>query len=198
MLTGLFEQDGEGRRRRMPRKLYGTGLYDSVMNLGARLTDDPKNPKNRLFPGEKHALLYNDKFGRYEPAQFMGPGTALKQRTLMNQMGISKMDTASKAHDLRYTLGSSNADIKAADDKFYGVLNQLRKSKGDNRWNLNMANLLKIKEIPGLGFLGSKAGDSSLTDAERERYKQQLAKLVTMGYGKKKKTTRRIFKKNPP
>ena len=182
MLSQLFEQDGEGRRRRMPRKFYGTGLYDSVMNLGARLTDDPKNPKNRLFPGEKHALLYNDKFGRYEPAQFMGPGTALKQRTLMNQMGISKMDTASKAHDLRYTLGSSNADIKAADDKFYAVLNQLRKSKGDNRWNLNMANLLKIKDyLP----VGSTFGDSSLTDAERERYKQQLAKLVTMGYGKK-------------
>jgi hypothetical protein len=105
------------------------------------------------------------------------------------------MDTASKAHDLRYTLGSSNDDIKAADDKFYAVLNQLRKSKGDNRWNLNMANLLKIKEIPGLGFLGSKAGDSSLTDAERERYKQQLAKLVTMGYGKKPRKTTRKKKK---
>jgi hypothetical protein len=49
-----------------------------------------------------------------------------------------------------------------------------------------MANLLKIKEIPGLGFLGSTFGDKNLTDAERGRYKDQLAKLTAMGYGKKK------------
>ena len=69
------------------RKQKGKGIYDSIMNFGARLTDDAKNPKNRLFPGEKHALLYRDDLKRYEPAQFMGPGTNLRTRTLMNQMG---------------------------------------------------------------------------------------------------------------
>ena len=42
------------------RKQKGKGIYDSIMNFGARLTDDAKNPKNRLYPGEKHALLYRD------------------------------------------------------------------------------------------------------------------------------------------
>ena len=59
-----------------------------------------------------------------------------------------------------------------------------------------MANLLKIKEIPGLGFLGSSYGDKNLTDAERERYKAQLAKLTSMGYGVA--PARRADKKKKP
>ena len=169
------------------KKQKGGGIYDSIMNFGARLTDDAANPKNRLFPGEKHALLYRDDLKRYEPAQFVGPGTNLRTRTLLNQMGLTKVDTMAKAHDLRYTLGTSNDDIKTADRIFYDKIAQLRRTNGDSNWNLNMANLLKIKEIPGLGFLGSTFGDKGLTDAERARYKDQLAKLTSMGYGKKKK-----------
>ena len=177
------------------RRQNGKGIYDSIMNFGARLTDDAANPKNRLFPGEKHALLYRDDLKRYEPAQFMGPGTNLRTRTLMNQMGLTPADTEAKAHDLRYTLGTSNDDIKKADTIFYNKINQLRRTNGDNNWNLNMANLLKIKEIPGLGFLGSTYGDKNLTDAERGRYRQQLSKLESMGYGKKKK---KVVKKKKP
>ena len=139
------------------RKQKGLGIYDSIMNFGARLTDDAKNPKNRLFPGEKHALLYRDDLKRYEPAQFMGPGTNLRTRTLMNQMGLTPADTEAKAHDLRYTLGTSNDDIKTADRIFYDKINQLRRTHGDSNWNLNMANLLKIKDY--LPILGSTFGD---------------------------------------
>ena len=177
------------------RRQNGKGIYDSIMNFGARLTDDAANPKNRLFPGEKHALLYRDDLKRYEPAQYMGPGTNLRTRTLMNQMGLTPADTESKAHDLRYTLGTSNDDIKAADRIFYDKINQLRRTHGDSNWNLNMANLLKIKDY--LPMLGSTFGDKNLTDAERGRYKEQLAKLTSMGYGKKKanKVVKKIIKK---
>ena len=175
------------------KKQKGRCIFDSIMNFGTRLTDDPARPKNRLFPGEKHALLYRDDLKRYESAQFMGPGTNLRTRTLMNQMGLTPADTMAKAHDLRYTLGTSNDDIKAADKLFYVKIAQLRRTNGDNNWNLNQANLLKIKEIPGLGFLGSTYGDKNLTDAERSRYKEQLAKLTSMGYGKKK--SKKVVKK---
>lgn len=178
------------------RKQSGRGVYDSIMNFGARITDDAANPKNRLYPGEKHALLYRDDLKRYEPAQYVGPGTNLRTRTLLNQMGLTKVDTMAKAHDLRYTLGTSNDDIKAADKLFYDKIAQLRRTNGDNNWNLNMANLLKIKEIPGLGFLGSTFGDKNLTDAERGRYKEQLAKLTAMGYGRKK--VKKTIKKKKP
>ena len=178
------------------KKQKGGGIYDSIMNFGARLTDDAANPKNRLFPGEKHALLYRDDLKRYKPAQYMGPGTNLRTRTLMNQMGLTPADTESKAHDLRYTLGTSNDDIKTADRIFYDKIAQLRRTNGDSNWNLNMANLLKIKEIPGLGFLGSTYGDKNLTDAERGRYKEQLAKLTAMGYGRKK--AKKVVKKKKP
>ena len=40
-------------------------------------------------------------------------------------------------------------------------------------------------------MLGSTFGDKNLTDAERERYKAQLAKLTAMGYGKKKTTKKK-------
>ena len=177
------------------KKQKGRGIYDSIMNFGARITDDAKNPKNRLYPGEKHALLYRDDLKRYEPAQFMGPGTALRNRTLMNQMGLTRADTVAKAHDLRYTLGTSNDDIKAADRIFYNKINQLRRTHGDNNWNLNMANLLKIKDY--LPMLGSTFGDKNLTDIERGRYKEQLAKLEALGYGKKKtkKPIKKVVKK---
>ena len=177
------------------RKQKGKGIYDSIMNFGARITDDAANPKNRLFPGEKHALLYRDDLKRYEPAQFMGPGTNLRTRTLMNQMGLTPADTESKAHDLRYTLGTSNDDIKTADRIFYDKIAQLRRTHGDNNWNLNMANLLKIKDY--LPMLGSTFGDKNLTDAERGQYTTQLAKLESMGYGKKKKAKKTIEKKKP-
>ena len=181
------------------RKQSGRGIYDSIMNFGARITDDAANPKNRLYPGEKHALLYRDDLKRYEPAQYMGPGTNLRTRTLLNQMGLTPADTMAKAHDLRYTLGTSNDDIKTADRLFYDKVAQLRRTNGDNNWNLNMANLLKIKEIPGLGFLGSTYGDKQgLTDAERGRYKDQLAKLAAMGYGKKKTTKKKKPTKKKP
>lgn len=176
------------------RRQNGKGIYDSIMNFGARITDDAANPKNRLFPGEKHALLYRDDLKRYEPAQFVGPGTNLRTRTLLNQMGLTKVDTMAKAHDLRYTLGTSNDDIKAADKLFYDKIAQLRRTNGDNNFNLNMANLLKIKDY--LPMLGSTFGDKNLTDAERSRYRQQLSKLESMGYGKKKKkVAKKVIKK---
>ena len=176
------------------RKQKGRGIYDSIMNFGARITDDAKNPKNRLYPGEKHALLYRNDLKRYEPAQFMGPSTNLRTRTLLNQMGLTPADTESKAHDLRYTLGTSNDDIKKADSIFYNKISQLRRTHGDNAWNLNMANLLKIKEY--VPFLGSTYGDKNLTDTERARYKEQLAKLEAMGYGRKK--AKKVVKKKKP
>jgi hypothetical protein len=99
-----------------------------------------------------------------------------------------------KSHDLRYTLGTSNDDIKTADRIFYDKIAQLRRTNGDNNWNLNQANLLKIKDY--LPMLGSTFGDKNLTDAERSRYKEQLAKLTSMGYGKKK--SKKTIKKKKP
>ena len=57
-----------------------------------------------------------------------------------------------------------------------------------------MANLLKIKDY--LPMLGSTYGDKNLTDAERGRYRQQLSKLESMGYGRKK--AKKVVKKKKP
>lgn len=163
----------------------GQGIVSALQNLGARLTDDKNNPKNRLYPSEKHALLYNTTLKRYEPAQFMGPGTEYLKRSKLGQNGVALSDTASKAHDIRYALGTSNADIKSADDKFYSALNRLSRDKTDVPFNINQGKLLRIKDfIPGIG---STYGDKKLTEQDKEYLRGELAKLSARGFGNQRK-----------
>jgi hypothetical protein len=161
----------------------GSGIISSLQNLGARLTDDPKNPKNRLYPSEKHALIYNTRLKRYEPAQFMGPGTEYLKRSRLGQNGLSYADTESKAHDIRYALGTSNEDIKKADDIFYRVVNKAASQKLDVPWNTNQAKLLKIKDY--IPFVGSTYGDKRLSDQDKQYLSGELRKLEQRGFGKK-------------
>lgn len=167
----------------------GKGPVDFLQNLGARLTERPgQPPKNRLFPGEKHALLWNADLKRYEPAMYMGPGTHVNQRVRRGDVGVSPSDVASKAHDLRYTLGTSKEDIDSADAIFYAVRDRLRANKQDVPWNLNQMSLLRIKDL--LPFIGSTYSGKDLPEDERALLSSSLAELEKQGYGTSRRPKR--------
>ena len=48
----------------------------------------------------------------------MGPATQLKKRLHRGDLGVSPMDTASMAHDIRYSLAKTPGDIQSADRRF--------------------------------------------------------------------------------
>ena len=70
---------------------------------------------NRM-PGEKHALLRVN--GSTVLANFMGPGTKLKERLQRGDEPVSDIDKVSLAHDLRYMLAKTKAEIQEADRLF--------------------------------------------------------------------------------
>lgn len=160
----------------------GKGPVDFLQNIAAGFTERPGDPpKNRLYPGEIHALIWNASLNRYEPAQWMGPGTNVETRTLLNQRGLAPVDRMSKAHDLRYSIGKTKGDIKLADDIFFNKIDELRRTNRDVPWNLNQASLLRVKDY--LPFIGSSSGGEGLDPVLKARYDAQLRELERDGYG---------------
>jgi hypothetical protein len=174
----------------------GTGFIDWAANKLAGLTEskglrsNPEYPpKNRLYPGEKHALIYNNKLKRYESGQWIGPGTNVRQRSILHENGLTPVDTAAKAHDLRYSLATNQAGIREADKKFYDRLAIIQAYKLDTPWNYNQAKLLKFKDY--VPFIGSTFGDKNMTADDKQRYQSQLRTLEAHGNGKKRPLRRK-------
>jgi hypothetical protein len=134
---------------------------------------------NRM-PGEKHALLRVN--GKTVLANFMGPGTKLKERLQRGDEPVSDIDKISLAHDLRYMLAKTPAEIQEADRLF---LARARISD-DNAYNKGL----------GLSAIGAKyaaeklAGVKYPTQAELdandpndELLAPRMGVLVQQGYG---------------
>ena len=132
------------------------------------------------FPGEKHALLRVN--GKTVVANFMGPGTKLKQRLQRGDEPVSDIDKVSLAHDLRYMLAKTKAEIQEADRLFLAKA----RTSNDSVYNKGL----------GLTAIGAKyaaeklAGVRYPTQAELDANDSsdsllapRMASLAQQGYG---------------
>ncbi len=99
-------------KKKKKNQQSGDGLYDWVANnlLGANLSK-----------GEVHAPQYTQSGWRF--GNFIGPGTNVYNNIRNGKMPITNTDKVAKAHDLRYGLARSNADMNRA-SKQIDSLNQ--------------------------------------------------------------------------
>ena len=116
----------------------GKGILDATANMVL------SNKHNRLMPGERHQIIYLPD-GTYNPARFSGPGTQLETRLRRGDKPLSYVDTVAEAHDLRYGLAQTEADVRTADNKMVQLIAQGRRSGKDSNFNLNQADLIKAK-----------------------------------------------------
>ncbi len=116
----------------------GKGILDATANMVL------SNKHNRALPKEKHQIIYLPD-GTYNPARYSGPGTQLETRLKRGDKPLSYVDTVAQAHDLRYGLAQTEADVRTADNKMVQLIAQGRRSGNDSNFNLNQADLIKAK-----------------------------------------------------
>ena len=126
--------------RDVPSKQDGRGIIDKIAN--ALLS----TKENKLLDGEKHQMIKLPD-GRIAPAVFSGPGTQLETRIRRGDKPLSYVDKTAQAHDLRYQLATSEADIKLADKKMIDSLEKAKKEGLDNMFNIRQAELIKAKYL---------------------------------------------------
>lgn len=142
------------------------------------------------FAGERHAILQL-KNGRNGVANYMGPDTALLKRLKRGDRGRTAVDEVSRAHDIRYALAKTQADIRKADNKMIRAVKQIEQDKLDNPRNILLAKAITGKKMAeDLGILRRDAfsGDLSKNPAsvqERNYLSTSLAPLEQKGYGLK-------------
>jgi hypothetical protein len=129
------------RRQEERRKMRGRGLVKSLTKAAG------VHGLDNHFPGEMHAPLRVK--GKTVIANFMGPGTQVKARLERGDVPVSDMDKISLAHDLRYMLATSKADIQEADRLFLAKA----RSSTDNLYNRGL----------GLSAIGAKYAAEKLT-----------------------------------
>ena len=142
--------------------------------------------KGELFPGENHGVLRMPNGENYN-AQYMGPGTNVATRVRRGDPGRTNVDRASKAHDIRYSLATSNRDIDIADD----IMLRAVANKPDSVFNKLQAKLIYPKRLLArLGFrFGSTYGDPKVDNDPqlKQLYQSELSKLSAQGFGKRRK-----------
>lgn len=153
---------------------------------------------NRLYPNEKHGIIYLPD-GTYNPAEFMGAGSRLGERVSLGQKGLSEVDVISRAHDERYVLQANNeADVQRADQKMIDSIANAREKKLDYPFNLNQAELIRLKQLANRAGFGTKEWFTSYgRDSVDPKYipmlEADLASLEQQGYGPKSRP-RRLYK----
>ena len=164
------------------KKQNGKGVIDTVENMVL------SNKHNRLLPGEKHMIIYLPSDRTYNPAVYAGPGTQLLTRLNRGDKPLSYVDTVSQAHDIRYGLAQTEADVRTADNKMVQLLAQGRRTGKDSNFNLNQADLIKAKilledklGVPKSWFaqFGREGKPQSVIDL----YKNKLNELEQQGFG---------------
>ena len=145
------------------------------------------------FPGEHHAILQVPEgwFGR---ANFMGPGTALYQRLERGDPPRTDSDRASRAHDIRYALASTPAEVATADHRLVEVLQKIRARGSDTWYNTTLGEVpIRAKifaESHGLLKAGTIGGYGDAPDSWRPRLEELIEKETAEGYG--------LFRGHPP
>lgn len=164
-------------------------LYTSETGVALRNLVPQGNPDARpSFSGEMHAVLQDPKsYTGYTTANWAGPGTNVKARLLRGDRGITECDTASKAHDIRFSLAKNDPKkIREADMK---MINAVKKSK-DTPFNKAITGkIIQAKIISEKLGIKNKFGESApLSPEDEDLYTRELEKLETQGYGYRKLT----------
>ena len=159
----------------------GKGILDATANMVL------SNKHNRLMSGEKHQIIYLPD-GTYNPARYSGPNTQLETRLRRGDKPLSYVDTVAQAHDLRYGLAQTEADVRTADNKMVQLIAQGRRSGKDSNFNLNQADLIKAKilledklGVPKSWFAsyGREGKPQNVIDL----YQNKLNELQQQGFG---------------
>lgn len=131
--------------------MSGDGLMDAIRSIvrkGKTAVDEgiagainliPSSDKNArpMFPGERHAVLKLAN-GKYGVANYMGPGTQLEKRLIRQDPPRSIEDKVALAHDSRYALAKSQADVVKADAKMVNKLQELKRTGQGNKFNIEL------------------------------------------------------------
>ena len=144
------------------------------------------NTKRSGFPGEYHAYLRLPE-GSFGKANYMGPGTHLVERLKRGDPPRTYTDKVSQAHDIRYSLASSQDDVAKADRK---MIETLQKGKGkDSAFNIQIGlrpiQLKHFAESHGLIAPGRIAsfGDIKPGDKDEKIVRDKLKELESEGFG---------------
>ena len=153
--------------------------------------------KTQRFSGERHTPLMTSKGGP-KIATYTGPNTQITKRLKSNDPKIrdplGPVDTASQAHDIRYSLAESIDDIRYSDDKMIRKLKEIENKDEDYKVNTAVVRgLMKTKTLyedargkRGELFSGLKSGQvkpNTLSPSEQSLYKKKLTELEMLGYG---------------
>ncbi len=84
------------------------------------------------------------------PARYDGPGTHLETRVRRGDVGLTRNDAESEAHDLRYGLARSVGDVRAPDLKMLSVLKESLVNKTD----------AKLYVLPAMAGIVAIAGNT--------------------------------------
>lgn len=193
-IFNLMKEDYQNQKKGLPRKnikkmvsiLEGKGFIDSLAN---KLLS---TKENKLLAGEKHQMIKMSD-GRIAPAVFSGPGTQLETRIKRGDKPLSYVDKTAQAHDIRYQLATSEADVKKADADMIKSLEKAKKEGLDNMFNIRQAELIKAKYLlqdkfgmPTSWFTSfglESLKDKSLIPVMADKLKS----LEQEGFGKKRK-----------
>ena len=181
------EKEGKsnnGINTAMKEVLHGTGFMDSLANRFL------STKENKLLPGERHQMIKMPD-GRIAPATFSGPGTQIETRIRRGDKPLSYVDKTAQAHDIRYQLAKTEADVKQADADMIKNLDKAKAEGLDNMFNIRQAELIKAKYLlqdkfgmpttwfTTFGIDGMK--DKSLIPVMADKLKE----LEQEGFGKK-------------
>ena len=127
-------------RQRLNRQQHGFGFIDNIAN---KLLS---TKENKLLPGEKHQMIKMPD-GRIAPTVYSGPGTQLETRIRRGDKPLSYVDKTAQAHDIRYQLAKTEADVKKADADMIVNLDKAKAQNLDNLFNIRQAELIKMKYL---------------------------------------------------
>lgn len=174
--------------------LKGTGFMDSLANKFL------STKENKLLAGERHQMIKMPD-GRIAPAAYSGAGTQIELRIRRGDKPLSYVDKTAQAHDIRYQLAKTEADVKQADADMIENLDKAKAEGLDNMFNIRQAELIKAKYLlqdkfgmpttwfTTFGIDGMK--DKSLIPVMVDKLKE----LEQEGFGKKRKIIKLRIKK---
>ena len=173
--------------------------YENVIMEGQGLIGDLFGKvidKTQRFKSERHTPLMTSKGPKI--ATYTGPNTQITRRLQSSDPAIrdplGPVDTASQAHDIRYSMAETIDDIRYADDKMIRKLKEIENKNEDYKVNTAVVRgLMKTKTLyedargkRGELFSGLKPGQvkpNTLSPSEQSLYKKKLTELEMLGYG---------------
>lgn len=144
-------------------------------------SDDTARPR---FPGELHAILKLPN-GKPGIANYMGPGTHVVERIKRGDPPRTYADKIAQAHDIRYGLAKTQAEVAAADKKF---ISSIKAAHGkDSEFNIQLG-LRPIQakvfaEERGILKPGKIASFGNFKEEDLPIVRPKLAELEALGLG---------------